>query len=86
MGRGFEMSKYVGIRLADQLHAEIKRRAAALGVSAGVWLRMLAEKETGVVVPMLEGFKAMDPQKAQAIRDAGVKARLAKKKPSNTSA
>lgn len=79
-------SKYVGMRLADQLHAEAEKRAAAAGVSVGTWLRMLAERETGIVVPMADGFKGMDPAKAQAIRDAGVKARLAKIKPKDVPA
>lgn len=74
-------SKQIAVRLANQLHAEAERRATEAGVSVGTWLRMLAERETGIVVPMPEGFQGMPPEKAQAIRDAGVKARIARKKP-----
>lgn len=72
-------SKQIAVRLAEQLNAEAEKRAASAGVSVGVWLRMLAERETGIVVPMREGFQGMDPATAQKIRDAGVKARQARK-------
>lgn len=69
------MMPQVIVRLpADQL-AEIKRLAAADGVSVSTWLRGLIEEATGITTPVIKrGFGGMSAEERERIQTLGVRA------------
>ncbi len=68
----------VRIRLPEPLNAACEKAAAAAGLSVPLWLRSLAERETGVKADPKPGASGLSKRKRKQISRAGVAARLAK--------
>jgi hypothetical protein len=77
-------SRKVTIRLSHALYLAAGRAARAAGLSIGLWLRRLAERETGTVANARRGFAAAEPARRRELGEQGAAAahrgRLAQKR------
>jgi predicted DNA binding CopG/RHH family protein len=61
-------------RCPPALLSEIKARAAAAGVSVGIYVRQLLEKHTGIAEPVGVGLAGTDAKTLQRVQNSAIKA------------